>query len=452
MNFFKLLLLSMLLFCSFMLSSCGGGSDEVVEIEGGGEEPEITNIAPTSNSGPDQYVTSGQHVLLVGSGFDSDGSIIEYLWSPINGTALPPVNPTNESSSFTAPTVDEVTLLTFSLTVTDNDGATSVDETVVIVVPTPIAASGIDQEVYSKDTVNLIGSGVIYSGSVTNYQWNQVGGNDFNIQNPTSSSSSFIAPIVNSIKFYEISLTVTDSLGGIHLDSLLVQVNPRLIPKLNDTGIIYGANYPSSNNSTCIGESIDEQDCSHGRDFLANSELLVKTGNGQAGFDFTKLDITGQPLINQNQDYADNLWSCIRDNHTKLIWEVKSLSSDIHNKNDTYRWGGSTSLLNGSFGNEYDDWTTLVEQSNNQSFCGITNWRVPSKQELESIINYNESNPAIDIFYFPNTVSALYWTASPAASFSGGAWTINIPNGGGGHIDFRSDFNSVRLVSDEVSQ
>ena len=78
----------MLLFCSFMLSSCGGGSDEVVEIEGGGEEPEITNIAPTSNSGPDQYVTSGQHVLLVGSGFDSDGSIIEYLWSPINGTGV----------------------------------------------------------------------------------------------------------------------------------------------------------------------------------------------------------------------------------------------------------------------------------------------------------------------------------------------------------------------------
>ena len=124
---------------------------------------------------------------------------------------------------------------------------------------------------------------------------------------------------------------------------------PTTTGKLNDTGITWGGNYPSGNNAGCTGETIGEQDCSHGRDALAAAGNLTKVGGGMAGFDFTKLDANGNPLANQNQDYPTQPWHCVKDNQTGLIWEVKTpdtMDTNLHSMNNSFNCLNSDNKCN----------------------------------------------------------------------------------------------------------
>lgn len=92
---------------------------------------------------------------------------------------------------------------------------------------------------------------------------------------------------------------------------------------LNDTGITWSGNYQTGNNSTCISSSTPDgdnvvaaQDCSHGRDTTSADD-----SDGLAGFSYTKLASSGQPLEDQTVAYADTQWACVKDNVTGLIWE-----------------------------------------------------------------------------------------------------------------------------------
>ncbi|QEP44935.1 DUF1566 domain-containing protein [Ectothiorhodospiraceae bacterium BW-2] len=208
---------------------------------------------------------------------------------------------------------------------------------------------------------------------------------------------------------------------------------------LNDTGITWGGNYSSGNNATCIGETVTEQDCSHGRDA---DPATNDDSNGHAGFSFTKISATGEELSASATE-----WSCVKDNVTGLMWEVKTDDGGIHDKDNTYRWGGKTARLSdgSTFGPRYDDWDALVDGANNASFCGYSDWRVPSKEELRSIVNYGRVNPAIDSAYFPNAVGSAYWSSSPYANGSGYAWLLNFINGNDDNFN-RNNSYRVRLV------
>ncbi len=61
-------------------------------------------------------------VTLTGTAADENGSIVSYAWQQTDGESVEVANLTQSSLMFTAPAVDFDTILTFSLTVTDNDG------------------------------------------------------------------------------------------------------------------------------------------------------------------------------------------------------------------------------------------------------------------------------------------------------------------------------------------
>ena len=216
-------------------------------------------------------------------------------------------------------------------------------------------------------------------------------------------------------------------------------------PSLNDTGITWGGNHPSGNNTGCTGEAIAQQDCSHGRDATHNDNA-----DGHAGFSFTKLDANGNALANQGTDYTTTPWSCVQDNVTGLMWEVKTDDNTEHNKDNTYRWGGVTAQgINHASrqGAYYADWNALVNYANNNTLCGHSDWRVPSHQELLSITHLGTTSPAIDTDYFPNTRSrsSSYWSSSPSAYNSNYAWGVRF-YGGVGYDNYRTNYNHVRLV------
>jgi hypothetical protein len=163
----------------------------------------------------------------------------------------------------------------------------------------------------------------------------------------------------------------------------------------------WGGDYPDGNNATCTSNIAVPQDCGYGRDATDSDD-----SDGHAGFSFTKLDAAGNELPASATE-----WSCVRDNVTGLTWEVKSDDGGIHDKDNTYRWGGKTALGDGTWGAYYDDWDTLVDGSNNEGLCGFTDWRVPTIKELEGLVDAGSYNPAIDSGYFPNTGGFLVFLA-----------------------------------------
>lgn len=88
-----------------------------------------TNIAPISDAGEDKIIQVNQSITLTGSGSDSDGSIVSYVWK--RGTSIL----ASTSSFIYTPSTVGTDVLT--LTVIDDDGGTAIDSMNVTVTAVP---------------------------------------------------------------------------------------------------------------------------------------------------------------------------------------------------------------------------------------------------------------------------------------------------------------------------
>ncbi len=96
------------------------------------------NIPPIANAGLSQAVLSQEQVILNGRySYDPDGTIAKYEWKQLTGPTVHLIRSNTSSPHFKAPRVPDypVVQLIFELTVTDDDGATSVSQTQVNVLP-----------------------------------------------------------------------------------------------------------------------------------------------------------------------------------------------------------------------------------------------------------------------------------------------------------------------------
>ena len=114
------------------------------------------NQPPVADAGTDASVNGGQLVSLNGSGSaDPDGGIVSYAWLQLAGTPVTLSDAGSVNPTFTAPSVSAAETLTFQLTVTDNDGATTTDTVNVQVQPetTPPVTTGTFTRTRSKGLV-----------------------------------------------------------------------------------------------------------------------------------------------------------------------------------------------------------------------------------------------------------------------------------------------------------
>lgn len=112
-------------------------SDEGKEIKATAVFVPVTgsNDPPIADVGADQTVTEGDKVTLDGSGSsDPDDGIKTYTWTQTGGTpTVDLIGADTAKPTFTAPSVDKSTTLTFQLRVEDNGGLFNTDEVAVTI-------------------------------------------------------------------------------------------------------------------------------------------------------------------------------------------------------------------------------------------------------------------------------------------------------------------------------
>jgi hypothetical protein len=118
-----------------------------------------------------------------------------------------------------------------------------------------------------------------------------------------------------------------------------------------------------------------------------------------------QVDVTaGAPNL---ESYTDNGDSTVTDNITGLMWQ-QALSTT------TYTWAQAVAYC-----------PTLSLASHND-------WRLPSRIELVSIVDFGVTSGAtINATYFPSTPADWFWSSSPLAGSSSDAWFVSFVVGNG---------------------
>lgn len=204
--------------------------------------------------------------------------------------------------------------------------------------------------------------------------------------------------------------------------------------RLNDTGLTQCVVYDEVRGyiftPECAGTGHDGE---FGRDVRAPNKA-----DGRAGFSFEKIGPGGEAL-----PHNAPAWSCVRDRVTGAMWEVKTADGGLRDGRRRF-----TNVGNGQPG----DAGTYKEAVKATALCGATNWRLPTRREMESLLDFSvpEGGPMIDARWFPHTAAELHWT-STSAKVQGGSeaysWAVNYY--GGGAIWYGGQFGefAVQLVS-----
>ena len=115
---------------------------------------------------------------------------------------------------------------------------------------------------------------------------------------------------------------------------------------------------------------------------------------------FTKLNAALEPIDKAATDHV-----AILDNDTGLMWPVANVSEKRLEHAEAIAACAALAL-----GDKAD-------------------WRLPTIQELLTLVDYERVDPAINVDAFPKCKPNFYWSSSPYVGSSGFAWYVSFANG-----------------------
>lgn len=102
--------------------------------------------------------------------------------------------------------------------------------------------------------------------------------------------------------------------------------------------------------------------------------------------------------------YTDNGDGSITDTVTGLVWQKQ---------------GDATKRT----------WDASNAYCSSLNISGLTGWRLPTRMELLTIVDYGTFGPSVNAVFFPGTFSSGYWSSSDYANDTTKAWSVYFQNG-----------------------
>mgnify|MGYP001616241930 CR=1 FL=1 len=125
----------------------------------------------------------------------------------------------------------------------------------------------------------------------------------------------------------------------------------------------------------------------------------------------------GEYNIN-SMSYTDNGNGTVTDNNTELMWQKEDDGT-------AYNWYQASGIYDATYNPSSQDVCGSL------NLGGYSDWRLPTKKELITIVDYaiHYPGPTINTTYFPNTESSVYWSSTTVAGNPGYAWGVNFSLG-----------------------
>jgi hypothetical protein len=157
--------------------------------------------------------------------------------------------------------------------------------------------------------------------------------------------------------------------------------------------------------------------------------------NSQSYYYPVRLVRSGQSLgllnpARPSTDYVDQANGTAAHTPSGLIWKRCA---------EGQTWSGSTCTGTGS------TYTWDAARALSSTFAGNSGWRLPSEEELLSLVDYTIISPSINATLFPLNASDYFWSASSSAIDPANAWVISFGDGGTA-TDYQGNRHPVLLV------
>ncbi len=160
------------------------------------------------------------------------------------------------------------------------------------------------------------------------------------------------------------------------------------------------------------------------------------------------IKVSEQGLILKSDDVTHR---CVIDDESELVWEVKLLDKGLQNTQNTYTWfDGKSGVENGDYSHnchwgESCNTQSYINGLNAEKLCQQATWRLPSEQELKTLLIYGDDELLINKHFFPNTQLKSYWSSSEQDDNI----AIDVPFFYGGSKSSDKSFDAhIRAVSD----
>ncbi len=199
---------------------------------------------------------------------------------------------------------------------------------------------------------------------------------------------------------------------------------------LVDSGVNSGQCYAAGSDVlvSCVSPTAialnDKQDGMNGRDVTS-----ADGADGQVGLSYSTVigPQSQNPVVLGPYAKAD----CVKDNITELIWQ-----------------GKSTALVSLPGDARNLEAKGVEAVTNAAALCGFTDWRLPSRAELQSLVNYGSLDLyfSIDTNWFVDTRIGAYYSATKYAPSLKNVWLVDFIRGNVAPDSNASSGVYVRLV------
>lgn len=167
--------------------------------------------------------------------------------------------------------------------------------------------------------------------------------------------------------------------------------------------------------------------------YNATGTVIACAGTGQ----------DGEVQVGLARSYVDNGDGTITDRRTELMWEKLSSDGTIHDRGTLYTWATA--------------YSTKIAMLNAMPFAGHSDWRLPNRSELESLVSLGAANPAVDVAFNTTCLASctvltcsctqpfFYWSATSYQNSPSNAWYVSFYDGAV-YVSLKSSFLDVRAV------